>query len=340
MTPTSTTPPRPAPRRRIWLRLAGSAIVLAILLIAVPLDALGAALSRVSPGVWAVLVIVYLGIHQIGVAKWRMLMRVTGANLGHWYVTRCYLAGLFGNTFLPSVVGGDVIRTGLAIRKSNSAGTVLLASVVDRFVDVLGLGTVAGLGILLIPAALDEQSRHVFLVFCGLIAVVAATGAGVLLLVPARRVPWKVRRRLVGVRSSVRALTRAPGTVGLAWVLAVTLQSLLVVMTARLGHVMGIDVPLSVWMFAWPLAKISALVPLTQGGIGIREAALVGLLAPFGVPAASALAVGLAFQGIILTGGVVGGLIAFAPGASRVGWSTLRAVAGGLTPPKATEHRT
>ena len=67
MTPTSTTPSRAAPRRRIWLRLAGSAIVLAILLIAVPLDALGAALSRVSPGVWAVLVIVYLGIHQIGV---------------------------------------------------------------------------------------------------------------------------------------------------------------------------------------------------------------------------------------------------------------------------------
>jgi glycosyltransferase 2 family protein len=37
-------------------------------------------------------------------------------------------------------------------------------------------------------------------------------------------------------------------------------------------------------LFAWPLAKIAAVVPITQGGIGVREAALVVLLAPFGAP--------------------------------------------------------
>jgi len=33
-------------------------------------------------------------------------------------------------------------------------------------------------------------------------------------------------------------------------------------------------VPLYVWLFAWPLGRISVLLPVTQGGIGVREAAL------------------------------------------------------------------
>lgn len=327
-------------RRRLWVRLAGSALVLTILVTVVPFDAVVDAFRRVAAPVWVSLVVVYLTIHQLGVVKWRMLMRVAGATLGHWQVTRCYVAGLFGNTFLPSVVGGDLIRAGLAIRMSGSGTAVLPASLVDRFVDVVGLGTVAGLGILLIPSALDDQSRRVFFVFLGLLAAAGLGGILAALVVPARRLPWRLRRKMVGVRRALRSLLQAPAAVGAAWLLAVTLQGLLVVMTAWLGHVMGVDVPLAVWMFAWPLAKISALVPLTQGGIGVREAALVGLLAPFGVPAPSALAVGLAFQGIILSGGLLGGLIAFGPGASRIGWSTLRAVAGGLPASRPREHGT
>jgi uncharacterized membrane protein YbhN (UPF0104 family) len=64
------------------------------------------------------------------------------------------------------------------------------------------------------------------------------------------------------------------------------------------------------WLFAWPLAKLSALVPITQGGIGVREATLVGLLAPFGAPPVFTAAVGLLFQAIVISGGLIAGLIA------------------------------
>ncbi len=62
-----------------------------------------------------------------------------------------------------------------------------------------------------------------------------------------------------------------------------------------------------VWLFVWPLGKISAVMPLTQGGIGVREAALAALFAPFGVPAVLAVAAGLAFQAVVISGGLVGG---------------------------------
>jgi uncharacterized membrane protein YbhN (UPF0104 family) len=52
-------------------------------------------------------------------------------------------------------------------------------------------------------------------------------------------------------------------------------------------------------------------MPITQGGIGIREAALVVLLAPFGAPAAQVLATGIVWEGVIITAGLLAGLTAF-----------------------------
>jgi uncharacterized membrane protein YbhN (UPF0104 family) len=69
------------------------------------------------------------------------------------------------------------------------------------------------------------------------------------------------------------------------------------------------------------MAKLSALVPVTQGGLGVREAALAGLLAPFGVEPVLAVAAGLAFQAVVITGGLAGGGIATLLGRLEAGRS-------------------
>jgi glycosyltransferase 2 family protein len=92
--------------------------------------------------------------------------------------------------------------------------------------------------------------------------------------------------------------------------LGTLVQASLLFLTALLAISCGLVLPLRVWLFAWPLAKLAAVLPLTQGGIGVREAALVALLAPFGAPAAIVLAAGLVWEGIIISGGLVAGLVA------------------------------
>jgi uncharacterized membrane protein YbhN (UPF0104 family) len=52
------------------------------------------------------------------------------------------------------------------------------------------------------------------------------------------------------------------------------------------------------------------VMPITQGGIGVREAALVALLAPFGAPAPLVLATGIVWEGIIIAGAIFAGLTA------------------------------
>jgi uncharacterized protein (TIRG00374 family) len=167
---------------------------------------------------------------------------------------------------------------------------------------------------LLLPSALDEQSRGVFLALgLGLAAFVALVSALVVLL-PPRRISMRIRRRMVRPRRAFRALAGRPGHLAAAFLLGMLLQTLQVVLNAWLGLLIGIHVSAVVWLFVWPLAKIASLLPVTQGGLGVREAANVALFAPFGVPGVAALAVSLVFQAIIISGGLVGGALALVVG--------------------------
>lgn len=293
------------------VRIGGSAAMLALLFTALPFEDIAAAIASVPLTVWPMALVAYLTLHLVGVVKWRMLVNTAGAGLSFRTAVRAYYMGLFGNTFLPSIVGGDVVRAGVALRAARSKSGLVLGSLIDRLLDILGLAAVAGVGALLSPRALEEQSRRIFLTLGALLVAAGIGGVVALLLIPVRRFPWKARRMMVQVRRAIRATIQRPQALVGAFVLGMALQTLLTMLNWWLGKVIGIDIPLYVWLFVWPLAKIAGLLPLTQNGIGVREAAQAVLFAPFGVSAAWAVATGLVFEVVIISGGLLGGLIAF-----------------------------
>jgi uncharacterized membrane protein YbhN (UPF0104 family) len=297
--------------RGVVLRIGGSVLILSLLLWSLPLNELGAALRRLPVSLFLQVMVAYLATHSVATAKWRLMVNMAGAGLNYPQAAQCYFAGLFGNVFLPSIVGGDLIRAGLAVKMGRNRAGTLFGSVLDRMLDVAALGLVAGAGALLLPGALDERSRRVFWALAGVFALAAATGAALLALLPVRRFPFKVRRKLAKLRHAMRSLAQQPLRVVLALLLGVVIQSSLVLLNAVLGTAVGLNIPLHVWLFAWPIAKLSALLPVTQGGIGVREAALAGLLLPFGAAPAMSVAVGLVWEVVLVTGGLLGGLLFF-----------------------------
>ena len=75
-----------------------------------------------------------------------------------------------------------------------------------------------------------------------------------------------------------------------------------------LATAIGIDSHIVLWMFAWPLAKLVALAPISLGGIGVREIALAGILAPFGIEASLAVAQSLSWEVVLIVTGAFSGL--------------------------------
>ena len=299
----------------VVLRLAVSFAILALLFYFLPLDVLWAALRRVSRKLWLAVLCGYLAAHMFGWLKWRLMVNLAGTNLSPAQAARCYFGGLFATLFLPSIVGGDLVRLGLALRMGRNRAGAMLGSLLDRLLDVMALACVAGFGALLIPGALRPQSRRIFIgaaVAAGMGLLAVLIGVGIALkVVPARRLSYRIRRYLVRLRQASHSMLRQPERALLALAMGIAVQTTFVWLTSVIANACGLALPLRVWLFASPLAKLAALLPVTQGGIGVREAALAALAAPFGAAPAMTVAVGLVWEAIIIAGGLIAGLISY-----------------------------
>jgi uncharacterized protein (TIRG00374 family) len=306
-----------AQRSRRWLpiilRWVGGIGVLGVLLYFLPVATVRKAIVQIPPWLFVAVLLGYLLAHALGIAKWRMVVNAAGAELDFATSAQCYLGGLFGTLFLPSIVGGDVIRLAVGLRRSPRPAAVLAGNVVDRFLDVTAQAALVLVGLILLPSAVPENlqqtARKVLLVcVAGVVVLVALAIVLRHPLLSGRSI--RFRRRLARLRHALRSVSRRPHMLAYGWLAGIFIQATFLILTARLAVACGLLLSLRVWLFAWPLAKLAAVLPLTQGGIGVREAALVALLAPFGAASHLVLAAGLLWEGVIIAGGLLSGGVA------------------------------
>ncbi len=281
----------PSTGRRVWivpLRLAASLVILTFLFHFIDVTIFWPALRRLSLPLWFAILFGYLGVHVLGCFKWAMMMNLAGIGLSPAQALR-------GNP--PGVVLGNLV---------------------DRIVDAAALVCVAGVGASLIPDVVQSQSGRILRVTTIAIAVVSLVSLiGVAIsarFAPVRRWSYRTRRELVRLRQAFRSMLRQPQRVLVALSIGITVQTAFVLLTSVIASGCGLHVSLRVWLVAWPLAKLAALLPVTQGGIGVREAALAALATPFGAPPAMTVAVGLVWETIIFGGGLVAGVISYSLG--------------------------
>ena len=241
-----------------------------------------------------------------------------------------YLASLFVGNFLPTTIGGDVLRVKrLAAGNGETPGTV--ASVIlERLTGWLVLPMLT-----IIALAVNPGLRRVAPGPAATAFTVAVTTlvllATLLLLASSPRVGrrhdgnagW---RRFAGaVHLGLDRIRRDPAlafevcTVGFAYQLTVVLSAFLAAKT------LGIDVGWTAILAFFPVVAIVQVLPLTVSGLGMREAALVFFLHPLGVPQADAFALGLLVY-LVNLGVSLLGAPAFAVGA-RARRNASRAVA-------------
>jgi glycosyltransferase 2 family protein len=319
-------PTDPHPAQKNWSRTAlqallhygGSALVLFLLFRFLPGRQVLRALGKLPARLWLLVLAAYLATHCLGVGKWRLMVNTAGAGLSYLQAARCYFAGLFGSLFLPSLIGGDLVRAALAMRYGKTKAGVLLGSVIDRMVDFAGLALLAIAGALLVPGALQPQSRRAFL-WLGTAAILgAAVVAGIVAVTPIGRLSFRMRRRAASLRRAARSMAQRPRAMLAALSISVVAQLSFIGLSIQLAEACGLHLPFRVWLFAWPLAKLSAAIPITQGGIGVREAALAALLVPFGAPPALTVAAGLAWEAIVISGALLAGAFALVTGRERL----------------------
>jgi uncharacterized membrane protein YbhN (UPF0104 family) len=294
---------------KVWLRVAVSVGLLALLLLILPWDVVKNAIQRLPFTVWLSVLSGFIAGHLLGVVKWRVLVNASGRPLRMLDAVRCYAAGLFANLCLPSIVGGDILRAALAAKSTGSTEAALLGGVVDRTIDVATLGILIAAGGVFARDVLPGWSAAALKTALVTVLVLVVIFLPLLIRRPLARWPLKFRRRIGRGQAALRSLARRPGAALTALTLSLIIQSFFVILNAWVGRSVGIQIPMAVWFLVWPLAKVAGLLPISLGGLAVRDATFAALLVPVGVPLALGVVASLIWQSVLIVGGLLAGVL-------------------------------
>ncbi len=294
---------RRAPVRglRALINVAVSAVLVAVLVWLVDLRSLGALLLSANPLLIAAAVVAAFADRALMIGKWYPLLRAQGVDIPWLRAARVYLATSFAGFFLPSSVGGDVVRAVALGRQQKKIVEIAASIAMER---LLGLSASGVLAAVALAMALTASVPLWFLLPWALAAMAAALAAVGLPLAP--RLSTHVRRwfeahphsRLARIglkfgaayglyRHHVRQLL-------IVGALSVIEQCFPILVFWILAHALDIAVSPIALIIATPLALFVGRLPVAVAGIGVLEGALVFLLGLFGVPAVGAISIAVA----------------------------------------------
>jgi uncharacterized protein (TIRG00374 family) len=248
--------------------------------------------------------------------RWRLLAASLGLRGNYWSFVQMYFVGMFFNIGLPSLVGGDFIKAYVLSRKTETPIQIGFASVLqDRVAGLISMLFYGTLAVIIYP--MTWRGIPLWLAYLLIWLIVISS----LLLVwigdkifKGVRVPGKkslrhklyrfiadFHRELSTMRISVGAAARV--------IIYSMLNSALVLwvyqmITVAVGYKVGL-VPFSA---LFPLIVFVTMLPVSIGGLGVREWAYVEALSLVGVPGNSALLISLTTSAFMIAINAVGAL--------------------------------
>jgi uncharacterized protein (TIRG00374 family) len=304
------------PRALSYLRPVVAVGLIAALLLLVPPKGIVEQVRGARLGLVALAFLIMFATIVVSSLKLWVLVRTVHAEASFLGVLRAYYVGTFFNNFLPTGVGGDLLKInelrvqGVPVRHAAASAVVERATGI-MIVLALAVAVPLGWGRLFAQPALRPMRWPLAGVGVGffalLIAFYALWQAGLKAYLKARR-EGKVLGRVYWVAESFYVFRNDPGSLALAFVLSALFYALLatniVVVVSSVGAGVGPGEAVGII----PMVKLPEILP-SMGGLGVREGVMTYCLAHLGPSAAQAAAVALLLRLLTWVHSGIGGCV-------------------------------
>jgi len=235
--------------------------------------------------------------------RWKIVLKNYDIPLGLKRLFGYYFIGLFFNNFLPTSIGGDIVRVYKVIGDSNNRTASFASVIVER---ILGIAATLFLAITSLYYVShyfkDDRILYISIIIFGLIisSFILVT----------RKKPFEFlvkvfdKITLLSIGEKVNKLIEAIYTLKekrkvFVWVfvLSILSQVAIVFMNYAVVRALNIKVDLAYLFLVVPLTFILTMLP-SINGVGIRDGGFVFLLSKIGVSGAAAIS--LSFMNIII----------------------------------------
>ncbi len=245
--------------------------------------------------------------------RWQVLLDLKKLKLGFGRTLIIYFIAFFFNNFLPTTVGGDVIRViySSKTRKADALAVVL----VDRILGFVGLFIFA-LAAVVYLMIIKGQSEFLPFVIIGLLAIIIITL--ILFSQKAYRMIsplidkiklWKLGFHLNRLHNSATEFGGAWGPITLCIIQSILIQALLALPPYFVMQAIGnFSVGLLPFFIYIPIINVVSMIPISFNALGVRENAYVVLFSRVGLSGEVALTISLVSFFLIFLYSLLGGL--------------------------------
>lgn len=263
--------------------------------------------------------------YLLGSLQWWRLLRAENVILPYTKTLGFYFVGLFFNNFLVSQLGGDLFRM-LDIRKSTENSAAAVSTVfLDR---VFGLLIMSGMAIVATPFYFARQNideRYslflIVLAFCWVLLLLFLFSKRV-----ARPIAWLCEKTIPArlcfkareIYQNIHSFGRNRPVLIQVLLISVFVQSARILTHYLLCRSLGVNLsPVYFFLFI-PVIAIVASLPVSIGGLGIREQSAVILFGSVGMAAQDATVMEFLAYLIAICTSLPGGLLFVARRSSAV----------------------
>lgn len=228
-------------------------------------------------------IIVFSLSNLLGSLQWYLLMKTRGIEIPLVKVISYYYVGLFFNNFLVGYVGGDVIRIYDISKASGNSSTAISTVFFDRLIGFVMLTTLALVAGLIWRNIF--QSKTVILVIllifvCWVISFIVLFNEKF-----ARKIGWifrfvlpaKFNNKIREVYSNINSFKHAQKTIIMVLVMSFVIQVFRILVHFFAALSVGLQAHVKYFFIFVPVIALLASLPISIGGIGIRESSGVAL---------------------------------------------------------------
>lgn len=248
--------------------------------------------------------------------RWQILLKTQNIRLSVLSLSSSTLIGQFFNNFLPTSIGGDVYRaydvtkkTGFPMSSSISVLVVerlsgIIASAVFATAALfLGFTTIGGKSIIIPILIFLAISILIFFL------ILNPNILGIQKLAKKIKLFEKILEKLKNVYHTFLSFKKYKWVLIKVLFYSLTLQFAVIINYWLASRSLGINLDLTAFIFIVPVVSIIAMLPISLGGIGVREGSLVFIMVSLGAHNEKAAMCSLLLFAMLLIMGIIGGLI-------------------------------
>ena len=240
-------------------------------------------------------------------ARWHVLLRAGGIPVAYRQTLRVTFAGLFSSNFLPTTIGGDVVRLAGIIQLKFDAAICTASLIVDRLVGMAGMALALPFGL---PSLFQNRLASNAATWHWTTSLAASTFSQENHLSKWVKKLWtKGTNLLQRIMSSLKLWLKQPRALAASLLFTwIHMLCLFGIIQLLLG---GMDDHLSFWLIGglYSLVYFVTLIPISINGYGLQEVSMTLVFSSMGnASVSSGLTMALLFRTLMMITSLPGAL--------------------------------